>query len=230
MKTLRRYLVCLLVLQALGVGASVAEDQSPVLRNEARTAPKTRHTLKQLRDRNVVKQETDFSCGAATLATLLTYYYGDKTSEYEILKLLESKLTPEEKASKLGRALSLADLKQAAEMKGYRAAGFRISVDQLSKLAAPVIVFIQPMGYNHFAVFRGISQGRVFLADPARGNLRMSMGRFLDEWGGIVFVLGKEGEENIKDYPLKPPESFEWPELVRVSAMSEVRNIPIGRR
>ena len=73
------------------------------------------------------------------------------------------------------------------------------------QLAAPVIVFIQPLGYVHFAVLRGIDRGRLFLADPARGNLRMSIARFLGEWDGIVFVLGKAGEENIKTYPLALP-------------------------
>jgi hypothetical protein len=69
------------------------------------------------------------------------------------------------------------------------AAGFKLTTDQLKQLAAPVIVFVQPLGYKHFAVLRGIDRGRVFLADPARGNLRMSTGRFVSEWDGIVFVL-----------------------------------------
>jgi hypothetical protein len=45
------------------------------------------------------------------------------------------------------------------------------------------------LGYKHFVVLRGIDRGRVFLADPAHGNLRMSTGRFVSEWDGIVFVL-----------------------------------------
>src|SRR5690348_14751790 len=48
----------------------------------------TNHTLKELRDLNVVKQATDYSCGAASLATLLIYYYGEMTSEADILSLL----------------------------------------------------------------------------------------------------------------------------------------------
>src|SRR5947209_7567724 len=55
-----------------------------------------RHTAKELRDQNIVKQEVDYSCGAAALATLMIYYFGDQTSEKEILTLLESMFTKDE--------------------------------------------------------------------------------------------------------------------------------------
>jgi ABC-type bacteriocin/lantibiotic exporter with double-glycine peptidase domain len=61
------------------------------------------------------------------------------------------------------------------------APGFKLTIDQLKPLAAPVIIFVQPLGYEHFAVLRGIGRGRVFRADPACGNLRMSIGRFVSE-------------------------------------------------
>ena len=48
---------------------------------------------------------------------------------------------------------------------------------------------------------QGVDRGRVFLADPSRGNLRMSISRFLREWHGIIFVLGKSGEEELTTYP-----------------------------
>jgi uncharacterized protein len=76
------------------------------------------------------------------------------------------------------------------------------------------------LGYPHFAVLRGIDQGRVFLADPARGNLRMSIGRFLGEWSGIIFVLGKPGEEDISTYPLALPRpDVIQPELLGVGRL-----------
>lgn len=189
------------------------------------------HTLKELRDLHVVKQQKDYSCGAAALATLMIYYFGDKTSEEEILDLLQSRLSDDEKKKKMIRGFSLLDLKYAAESKGYQAAGFRISTLQLTKLAAPAIVFVEPLGYKHFAVFRGMDGGRVFLADPSRGNLRMSLDRFLDEWSGVVFVLGKEGEESIAKYPLQVPHSqYVQPELARPNGMLDVdvlfKNLP----
>jgi uncharacterized protein len=73
------------------------------------------HTVKELRDMNVVKQQQDYSCGAAALATLLRYYFGDATSETEILNLLEGSLSPAEKEEKSKRGFTLLDLKRVAE-------------------------------------------------------------------------------------------------------------------
>ena len=177
-----------------------------------------RHTVKELRDLHIVKQQEDYSCGAAALATLLIYYFGDQTTEKELLTLLEQDLTDEERTRKATRGFSLLDLKRVAQAKGYRAGGFRLSMSQLAQVSAPVIVFLEPLDYKHFAVYRGLDRGRVYIADPARGNLRMTLGRFLSEWSGVVFVLSKAGEEQLKDYPLRLPYPLDsQPELRRFS-------------
>ncbi|MGH8659021.1 MAG: C39 family peptidase [Gammaproteobacteria bacterium] len=203
MITVGRFLGCVLILQPVINGVTVAEEGAWSVPTSAKVTK--RHTLKDLRDQYVVKQQLDYSCGAAALATLMVYYYGENTSEKEILDLLNTRLetmTEEEQARKTRIGFSLLDLKVVAQQKGYRAAGFKLTVDQLPQLLAPVIVHLQPFGYHHFAVLRGVAGDRVYLADPGRGNLRMSIERFLDEWAGVVFVLGKAGEEKITDYPL----------------------------
>jgi uncharacterized protein len=190
-----------------------------------------RHTLKELRDRYVVKQDRDYSCGAAALATLLQYYFRDATSEQDLLTLLESELTAEEKRKKERRGFSLLDLKHVAEQKGYDAEGFRLTLSELSQVAAPLIVFVEPMGYKHFAVYRGMKGDRVYLADPARGNLRMSLGRFQREWKGVVFVLGKPDEPD--DYPLQVPDPLYYvqPETARLNGQLDLgtflRTLPL---
>jgi len=45
-------------------------------------------TLKELRFRRVVKQEYDFSCGSAAIATLLTYHYNRPTPEDIVLQAM----------------------------------------------------------------------------------------------------------------------------------------------
>ena len=74
-------------------------------------------------------------------------------------------LTKVEEARKHFKGYSLLDLQRAARLKGYQAAGFKLTVEQLTQLAAPVIVFVQPLGYKHFAVLRGVDRGRVFIAE-----------------------------------------------------------------
>lgn len=196
-----------------------------------------RHTLKELRDRYVVKQALDYSCGAAALATLLIYYYGDITSEAEILSMLKENLTPEELAVKAERGFSLLDLKKVAQKRGFRAAGFKLTPEQVTRLIAPVIVFVEPQGYKHFAVLRGVQNGVVHLADPARGNLRMRIDQFAgrgNEWQeGIIFVLGKIGEERTTARTLQPPQPFTdvQPQLFGVFDMLDqatfIRNLPM---
>ena len=219
-----RGLGCALVLHLLAFGAVSAGEGAVSARNDATSTVIKRHSLKELRDRYVVKQQLDYTCGAAALATLLTYYFGEETSEQEILQILISGLTKDEQRLKAQRGFSLLDLKHVAQAKGYRAAGFKLTIEQLKQLAAPVIVFVQPLGYKHFAVLRGIDRGRVFLADPARGNLRMSIGRFLGEWDGIIFVLGKPGEEDITTYPLalRRPD-YVQPELLGVGRLLDLQ-------
>jgi predicted double-glycine peptidase len=229
MMRVRRSLGWALVLHLLAFGAASAGEGAVNARSDATSVVITRHSLKELRDRHVVKQQLDYSCGAAALATLLTYYFGEETSEPEVLQILTSGLTKDEQRLKAQRGFSLLDLKHVAEAKGYRAAGFKLTIEQLKQLAAPVIVFVQPLGYKHFAVLRGIDRGRVFLADPARGNLRMSIGRFLSEWDGIIFVLGKPGEEDISTYPLGLPRpDVIQPELLGVSRLLDLGAFTTG--
>ena len=209
-----QFLGGVLILQLLINGVSVAEEAAWNAPTSTKETIVKRHTLKELRDQYVVKQQLDYSCGAAALATLMVYYYGENTSEKEILELLNTRfetMTEEERARKTRVGFSLLDLKVVAQQKGYRAAGFKLTVDQLPQLLAPVIVHVRPLGYYHFAVLRGVAGDRVYLADPGRGNLRMSIERFLDEWDGIVFVLGKAGEEKITHYPLALSRGIDYP-------------------
>jgi uncharacterized protein len=211
-----RFFWCVLILQPVVNGVSVAEEAAWSVPTSAQQTIVKRHTLKELRDQYVVKQQLDYSCGAAALATLMVYYYGEKTSEKDILELLNTRLatmTEEEQAHKTTIGFSLLDLKVVAQQKGYQAAGFKLSVDQLPQLLAPVIVHVRPFGYQHFAVLRGVAGDRVYLADPGRGNLIMSIERFLDEWAGVVFVLGKAGEETITQYPLALSRVTDYPSL-----------------
>src|SRR5438045_4219089 len=58
-------------------------------------------SLKALRDRNVVKQRFDFSCGAAALATLLHYGIGDiGATEAQVMVRLFDLPTDAEKAER----------------------------------------------------------------------------------------------------------------------------------
>src|SRR5262245_11302035 len=130
-------------------------------------------SIKDLRDANVIKQRFDYSCGAAALATLMRYGFGDKVGEREVLSQLLGMLSDEELRTTYLQGFSLLQLQRVAQARGYQAEGFRLEPQSLAQLSGPVIVYIQPRGYRHFAVLRGIKGDRVYLADPSLGNIRM---------------------------------------------------------
>lgn len=213
---IERGMQCAVILYALTGSVTAAREGGEDF-SAANAPAQQRHTLKEIRDLNVIKQQLDYSCGAAALATLMTYYYGEETSERDLLDLLDIRLqsfSEKERASKKRNGFSLLDLKIVAEQKGFQAAGFKLSVDQLRRLKAPALVYIRPLDYHHFAILRGIVGDRVYLADPSRGNLRVSIARFASEYGGVAFVLGRPGEEDISTYPLAlaRPDDFAKPE------------------
>ena len=188
-------------------------------------------SLKDLRDENLVKQRFDYSCGAAALATILRYGFGDEVTERDILTDLFDLLSEDEKGLRRKEGFSLLDLQRVAQARGYKAQGFRLAPEHLPRLGGPVIVFIEPRGYKHFVVLRGTRGDRVYLADPSRGNIRMPAYRFLDSWlgengTGIIFVV--EPPEGLPDdeFPLRAPaDGVPQPEILTARELLAVGNL-----
>lgn len=190
-------------------------------------------SMKDLRDRNLVRQRFDYSCGAAALATILRFGFGEKVTEREILSRLFDLLSEDEKDVSRKEGFSLLDLQQVAQSRGYNAQGFRLTAENLPKLRGPVIVFIEPHGYKHFAVLKGIRGDRVYLADPSRGNIRMPAYRFLDSWlddngKGVIFVVEPEQALPSVGHRLGLPEGPPQLEILTAREMLAVGN-PFSR-
>jgi uncharacterized protein len=188
-------------------------------------------SMRALRDAGVVRQKYDYSCGSAALATLLTYALDDPTDEDAILRVILSPLASDELRALQKRGLSLLDLQKIAQGRGHKAQGFRIAADQLSKLSRPLIVFIKPNGYEHFAVFKGLRGDRVHLADPSLGNVRMPLYRFLDMWAdasghGVVFAV----ERKDGSWPAASALALKDADAVQLEWLSARRLLDIGSR
>lgn len=169
---------------------SLGVDVGPT-RVEGRVA-----SFRELRDQAIVRQQYDYSCGAAAFATLLRHGFGDEVTEDEILRRVFSQASDAEQRLIQNKGLSLLDMQRLARERGYKAQGFRLAADQLARIPRPVIVFIRPLGYEHFAVLKGIRGDRAFLADPSRGNQSLPLYRFLDMWrdasgDGVALVVEK---------------------------------------
>jgi hypothetical protein len=181
-------------------------------------------TWKELREQNVIMQKRDYSCGAAAIATLMRHYFQDDITEKEILDNITSGLNEVELKKRKKKGFSLLDLKKFAERRGYIAMGTKLKLSSLPKLRGPVLVFLDLKDYKHFAILRGIKGNRVFIADPSRGNMRMSIDKFAEEWAGVTLVLGKKGFKTPTEYPLKIQED----ELIRPERMAIRRRLGMG--
>lgn len=150
-------------------------------------------SLKEARYKNMISQKHDLSCGAAALATILTYYYDDPVEEAEVITYM---LKHGDQAEIAKKGFSLLDLKRYAEARNYMAAGYKnVKVENLKQLKIPAIILFKVGRYDHFVVLRGIQEERVFIADPAFGNRSISMEDFEKEWNQVVFlVVNKKGE------------------------------------
>ena len=146
----------------------------------------------EIRQKNVVLQEWDLSCGAASLATILRYQHGEQVSEREIAEAMLRTTDDELVRRRLG--FSLLDLKRYLQGRGYVGEGYaELSLSDLLDLA-PTIVPVRLFTYDHFVIFRGIEAGRVILADSAYGVRTMDGARFLAIWEKrVAFVVRRPG-------------------------------------
>jgi uncharacterized protein len=143
-----------------------------------------------MRQENVIIQKWDISCGAAALATILTYQYGDYVPEKTIAEAMLRRTDP--LRVKFRGGFSLLYLKRFAESRGYIADGYTdVSIENLVEFG-PSIVPVDLEGYNHFVVFRGLVAGHVLIADPAFGNRGVPLEKFQDAWlGDMAFVVSR---------------------------------------
>lgn len=153
----------------------------------------------------VVMQQRDYSCGAAAVATILRYYWGDDVTEEQLLVLLGEILTPQELEERIENGLALTDLRKLAVKAGYQASMGTVKFDELSKSKVPVVVGIIVNGHEHFAVYRGTDWYWVYLADPLRGNVRVRVNEFVRQWQeNAILVVAKPNTKVKTVNPLGP--------------------------
>jgi len=134
----------------------------------------------ELKFSKVVKQQYDYSCGSAAVATITNFYLGAKLDEVSIINMLFKVGNPEKIMKRKG--FSLLDIKRFFEALGYRALGVKTNVETLAKVNKPAIVTIVIGNYKHYVVFRGVHEGKVVVADPAFGTTVLPIHKFEEIW------------------------------------------------
>jgi predicted double-glycine peptidase len=157
-------------------------------------------SMRELKFVNIVPQKTDFSCGAAALATILRYAYGHDITESEVIEGLLTVSDPELVKQK---GFSLLDLKNYVKSHDMRARGYRMDAELLAKIKIPVIVLLNIRGYKHFVVVKKTTHDKVYIADPALGNRIMDRASFTEGWNRVVFAVIGQGYDR-ESILLKP--------------------------
>jgi predicted double-glycine peptidase len=147
-------------------------------------------------------QKHEFTCGAASLATVMTLLE-TPTSESGVLKALFGDQPPyriNERGEIEIPALSAEEIEKAARRLGFKIVTLRAIEGAEAEKALgqlrPVICRLQLYSaIPHFVVLIGIENGWVRIADPGYGNIRIPLRQFYDVWNKgeriMIAVSGK---------------------------------------
>ena len=159
----------------------------------ATLAARTPLSYLDLRYTNVIEQSNEYTCGAAAVGTLLTYFYGIPTSETDILNVIYESMHARGEEPKQGQGLTAYDLKEALKAKGITSKGFLVKPaalqDYFSRGGLPVIIHLTKPE-KHFEVAAGMIEGQIVIADPSWGRSVTPLNLLVKQRGydGIVLV------------------------------------------
>jgi predicted double-glycine peptidase len=184
--------------------------------------------IQSIRERKfeyIIEQKTDFSCGAASLASVLKYAFDRQ--EINEQKVLIGMLEHADLAVVTEQGFSLLNMKHYLQSQGLRGRGYKVGEAEMALLKVPAIVLLNDGGYSHFVVFRRHDNGEVYLGDPALGNRIMTMDEFNQKWNGVVFVV--IGEDYQRDNPLLSPRAkLTFKALDPLSPMTDAELLEFG--
>ncbi|QVM89156.1 C39 family peptidase [Pseudomonas entomophila] len=150
---------------------------------------------------DLVQQKTDFSCGAAALATILRQAYWLDVDEEHIIKGM---LEHADQDLVRVQGFSMLDMKRYVESLGMRARGYRVAPETLNSIRIPVVVLMDIRGYKHFVVMQRVDKGWVYIGDPVLGHKRFKVDDFVKGWNGIIFAVIGQGYDK-SNALLDPP-------------------------
>lgn len=158
-------------------------------------------SVRERKFEDLVQQKTDFSCGAAALATILRQAYWLDVTENQII---EGMLAHSDQNLVRVQGFSMLDMKHYVESIGMRARGYRVATETLSEIKIPVVVLMDIRGYKHFVVLQRVHKGWVYIGDPVLGHKRYTVDDFVKGWNGIIFAVIGQGYDKANAL-LEPP-------------------------
>jgi predicted double-glycine peptidase len=181
-------------------GRALADQGRAPVRDPERIFFEYIWSYKELKEWQIIMQEQDYSCGAAVLATVIRYYWGDNATEGHFLDMLPKlKLSEAQLKDRIENGLTLTDLRDLANMAGYQASMGKVKFNDLRQSKVPVVVGITVNKHDHFVVFRGTDGTYAYLADPIRGNVRTPVADFNKQWQKNAILVIAKPNTKVKD-------------------------------
>ena len=127
----------------------------------------------------VIKQFDLKDCGACSLACIISYYGGYVPIE----KIREDTCTNI-------NGTTAYHLIYAANLYGFEALGIKADNIKDKNIYLPAIVhLVLKNGLEHFVVIYKVNDNYVYLMDPAKGKVKMSLTEFKTMWDNVIILL-----------------------------------------
>jgi len=145
-------------------------------------------------EQEIVRQQGDFDCGPAALATLMAASPG---ADLDLTGLMARFGVSAAETTKIREeGFSLEQLARLARDAGANPQMIRISTESLSTIRLPVLVHLQLPTGPHFSLLTGLAGHHVALADPSQGRLIWTREDFVRVWAprgeGYLLLLRED--------------------------------------
>ncbi|MDR5866551.1 C39 family peptidase [Halomonas koreensis] len=201
------------ILSAWLLGHGTGAEAGPVtIANPFGTFQVEAKSLAEISWEGVVRQQYDFSCGSAAVATLLTHHYDRPTTEAQVF---ETMIREGDREQIETYGFSMLDMKRYLDAQGLPSDGFEITLDDFIRIGVPAITLVDTGGYKHFVVVKGVDARHVLVGDPAAGTVVVPRETFETLWSNKVLGIRSEVElakrhfNSERDWRVRPASPLE---------------------
>lgn len=127
----------------------------------------------------LVRQQDETDCGAACIATVARYY-GKRVSISRIRYYAGTDVM----------GTSGVGIVKGAEALGFKCRGMLSEKKKLPEgIQMPWVAHVRKRGLDHYVVVYGCKRGKVIVADPDEGLLKIGFDSFREIWTGVFFLI-----------------------------------------
>lgn len=136
-----------------------------------------------MKKKEIYIQDEVSSCGACSIASIVSHYGG-----YVPLETILEDTDTDKNGTNAYMII------EALRKYGFDSEGYRISLEDLTKLTTPFIAHVVKKGYEHFLVIYSIENGKIITMDPEFGKETYSQKEFMSIYDGVAIDAIPKGE------------------------------------